>query len=310
MEGIIKPSPLTLALSIWETELAEDIDKQFLLNGISSGFCITSAPHQFCNVQRSNYKSATSSDISNQVEAQIVAEINQGNYVICKRQPTIVSSLGAIEKSNGKIRLIHDCSKPEELGLNSYATTSTFKYETVDRAVSLLPPNGYMAKIDLSCAYHVVPVHTECLAATGLQWQFEGSSSPTYMVDCRLPFGASRSPGIFQKLSNSVTHMMVRRGFTVISYLDDYLVISSSKNHCQEGYVTLLQLLQNLGFVINWDKVVPPTQQLVFLGIAIDSVSRCLSLPERKLAELRGEINLWMQKKKATKRNCSLLLVN
>ena len=160
------PSPLTCASDIWMKELKYDSDSDFLLDGVSNGFCITSKPDSFRSVLCDNYKSATDLSAHDRVEQQILSEISQGNYIVCNPRPTIVSSLGAIEKDNGKVRLIHDCNRS---GLNSYADTSKFKYETVDKAVSLLPPNGYLAKVDLSNAYRSVPIHNECLPATGLQ---------------------------------------------------------------------------------------------------------------------------------------------
>ena len=96
--------------------------------------------------------------------------------------------------------------------------------------MELLPAEGFMAKIDFSVAYRIVPIHPECYSATGLQWTFSGATTPSYMFDSRLPFGASKSPYIFQKLSTSVTRMMARRGYTVISYLDDFLIIDQDEH--------------------------------------------------------------------------------
>ena len=46
--------------------------------------------------------------------AQIRVEISNGHYVICGAPLTLVSSLGAVKKpESGRIRLIHDCSRPQ-----------------------------------------------------------------------------------------------------------------------------------------------------------------------------------------------------
>jgi hypothetical protein len=42
--------------------------------------------------------------------------------------PTIVSSLGAVPKSNGDIRLIHDASQPVGNSLNSYTSDTNCSY--------------------------------------------------------------------------------------------------------------------------------------------------------------------------------------
>ena len=281
--------------------MQHDKDSVFILDGIKDGFRIIDEPILTDPVFCKNYKSAIDPAIAPAVEKQIFKEIDNDCYVICDSPAHIVSSLGAIRKSNGGVRLIHDCSRPYGSSLNSYATTHKFKYETVDKAMELLPPGGFMAKVDLSSAYRVAPIHPDCYAATGLHWTFTGNSTPTYMIDTRLPFGASKSPEIFQRLTSSVTRFMANRDFTVIAYLDDFLVIEETEERCVEAYETLLSLLQKLGFKINWDKVASASQQMTFLGINICSVSRQLSLPQEKLEEIRTLLKTWECKKKATK---------
>ena len=112
-----------------------------------------------------------------------------------------------------------------------------------------------MAKIDLSSAYRSVPIHPSCYQLMGLSWQFENDTSPTFLMDTRLCFGASKAPEIFQRLSNCITRFMKRKGFKVISYLDDYLVIDSDEGRCREAHAFLIETLQKLGFIINWKKV-------------------------------------------------------
>ena len=80
---------------------------------------------------------------------------------------------------------------------------------------------------------------------------------------------------------------MERRGFTVLPYLDDFLIIAHTKCACQHAYEKLTKLLDGFGFQINWDKVVGPCQRLTFLGIEEDTVRRKFTLPKRKLCELQ-----------------------
>ena len=144
-----------------------------------------------------------------------------------------------------KIRLIHDCSRPHGQAVNDYITTN-------DDATTLLRPNYYMAKIDLRHAYRSVPIHPDNYKATGCKWQFLGDHSYTYFYDTRLPFGAKSSPEIFHRITQSVRRMMARRGFpNIIVYLDDFLVIGATREECQLAYVTLFQLLIDLGFTLS-----------------------------------------------------------
>lgn len=294
-------NPLQSNIETWRCELSQDCDRQFLLDGINCGFRITDQKADFDDAYCPNNKS-TQGENKHRVEEQIVKEINRGAYIPVSDKPKIVSALGAIEKDNGKIRLIHDASRPQGKNLNAYVTTNKFQYQTIDNATKLLPKDGWMFKIDLSEAYRVVGIHPECYDATGLQWTFNGDINPTYMVDTRLMFGGAKSPEIFQRLSNAVVRMMKRRGFVCMAYLDDYLGICTNYDECVMAYTTLHELLQSLGFKINESKVIPPCQKLTFLGVDICAKTRTLSLCERKISELDKLLTHWRTKKSATKK--------
>ena len=49
-----------------------------------------------------------------------MCKLSNNNYVITSVKPTIVSALAAIPKSNSKVRLIHDASRPLHLSVNDY----------------------------------------------------------------------------------------------------------------------------------------------------------------------------------------------
>ena len=158
------------------------------------------------------------------------------------------------------------------------------------------------AKIDLSQAYRSVPVAPSNFCATGLKWKFKGGKSYTYMYDNKLCFGASKAPGIFQRITESVTRMMKRMGYDkVFVYLDDFIIVADSYEGCMKAFVCLTQLLFRLGFTINWKKVIPPTQNIVFLGVLIDTINCTLTIPSDKLCALQEELKLWIGKTKATK---------
>ena len=114
---------------------------------------------------------------------------------------------------------------------NSYATMQYFSYVTVQKAVSQIKPNIYLAKIDLKSAYHYMPIHPSNYCATGLSWTFSGINilNTIVLYDNKLPFGAFKSPEIFHRSTQVVTRIMARRGFcTILAYLDDFLIIGDS----------------------------------------------------------------------------------
>ena len=96
-----------------------DEDKTFLADGILNGFQLINPDTQFTDVNIRHYKSAVDPTIKAVVEQTILAEIQQGNYVITATKPTVVSALGAIPKPNSpEVRLIHDFSRPHGQAVN------------------------------------------------------------------------------------------------------------------------------------------------------------------------------------------------
>lgn len=102
---------------------------------------------------------------------------------------------------------------------------------------------------------------------------------------------------------------MNRKGYkSVLAYLDNFLIICDTEQECHQAYQDLIKLLGELGFNINWDKAIGPCHGLTFLGIEIDTVRRQLTLPDRKLCELRLLLCDIMAKRSITKRDLQSLV--
>ena len=96
------------------------------------------------------YCSATDPAVRNKVKETLLKELGIGNYVVTDHKPVIISALGAVPKPDSEeVRLIHDCSQPASKALSDNADLESFKYQTLNDAISLLTPGCYMAKIDL-----------------------------------------------------------------------------------------------------------------------------------------------------------------
>jgi hypothetical protein len=298
---IVPQAPVTRCLDRWRSELLDDPDRDFILEGIEFGFKLvdeqTAPPPTSCD----NYSSATR-DFKTQVEKQITAEIDQGRYIVCEKPPKITSALGAIPKTNDRIRLIHDFSRPSG-GLNQFCSDSSVVFPTLDEAVSHISDNSYLAKIDLHEAYRSIPLHESCFCQTGLKWKFQGQQRPTYMFDSRLPFGATRSCKIFQTLTDAIVRMLAKKNITTIGYIDDFLLICDNLEHGTQSLNTIVELVEGLGFTVNWQKVAGPARIVTFLGVEVNCNDRTLSLPQEKLCETRDLIQSWLGRKKATKKD-------
>ena len=303
----VRPTP-GLQLSAWEEELKDDPDRDFLLNGIKFGFDIIDAEQNIQPVNSDNHPSAKpSGQFYDKASAQVLKEIEVGNYVICDKAPTIISPMAVVPKPDGEVRLIHDCSRPIGSSVNDYCSADwQQKFSTVDDAAKSMTEGCYFAKVDLKSAYRSVNISERSQQVTGLKWDFNGKT--VYLRDTRLCFGARLSPGIFHRLTQAVKRMMSRRGFDlIIVYLDDFLIISKNKEQCALALRVLIQLLRKLGFAIHWGKVVDPTTKITFLGIELDSDTMSLRLPHDKLLSFQQEIQSFLSRKRASKRQLQAL---
>ncbi len=101
---------------------------------------------------------------------------------------------------------------------------------------------------------------------------------------------------------------MTNAGFRCVSYLDDFPVIGDSFAACNAALMHLIRILTDLGFAVNWSKVISPCQRITFLGIAIDSVLSRIELPNEKLMRIAELARNLKSKRKVTKRELQVFV--
>ena len=93
----------------------------------------------------------------------------------------------------------------------------------------------------------------------------------------------------------------------LLNYIDDLIYIGlPSKIH--ESYAFLLSLLQDLGLEVSQKKLVPPSTEVVCLGILINTVDKTISIPSEKLQEIKVMCETWKHKKSCTRTQLQFLL--
>ena len=94
-----------------------------------------------------------------------------------------------------------------------------------------------------------------------------------------LPFRLNTAPRVFTKLLKPVAAYLRKRGIRIIVH-----------RRIKANTQVALDLLQWLGFTLNWEKSLPvPTQSLTFLGLSIDSQTMSPSLPEKKILDIQDK---------------------
>ena len=189
------------------------------------------------------------------------------------------SRLFLVPKKEGAYRPVIDLSR-----LNKFIENSHFQMENISCLKTLLRRRDFMTSIDLKDAYLSVHVHKSSQKYLCFQWR-----NRCYAF-LGLLFGLNTAPRVFTRLLKPVAAYVRKRGIRIIVYLDDFLTLGSSIEDSKVNTQLTLDLLQWLGFTINWEKsLLVPTQSLTFLGLSIDSQTMSLSLPEKKVLDIQNK---------------------
>jgi hypothetical protein len=109
-------------VAAWETALAGDFDREFLVEGFSTGFRVVPNGEVILPARVPNYHSCYNSVAMPRIDEQIHHEIAAGRYLEVESNiPFRIQAMEAIPKKNStKIRIITDCSKPRGNCINDH----------------------------------------------------------------------------------------------------------------------------------------------------------------------------------------------
>ena len=137
--------------------------------------------------------------------------------------------------------------------------------EGLDCVKCLIERGDWMVKLDLQDAYYLVAVSSKHCKFLRFYWK--GS---LYAYIC-FPVGLFSAPRTFTKLTKSVVAQLRGLGIRLIIYLDDLLILNSSITGLLQDLKIIIDLLERLGFILNYKKSVTNPQQLLeWLGMLID----------------------------------------
>lgn len=190
--------------------------------------------------------------------------------------PQFVSSYFLIPKADGSFRFELNLKK-----LNRFIQTKHFKLEDGRTAAKLIFKIDFLAKLDLENAYFLIPIDES--SSKYLRFIFQGQH---FEFLC-LPFGLNVAPYIFTKILKPMVNYLRKKGLSSVIYLDDMLLVSSSRKECATNVKVSIELLERLGFIINNNKSsLEPKQRTKFLGIMYDTRKMLLELPKEKRRRL------------------------
>lgn len=166
--------------------------------------------------------------------------------------------------------------------LNKFIRYQHFKMENLESVRFLVRKGDWLAKVDLKDAYFTVAVKESHHKYLRFRWK-----NRVFEFNC-MAFGLSPAPRIFTKIPKVVMAFLRRRGIRLVIYLDDIFILNESKEGLLADIDIVIDLLQSLGFLINWEKsIIVPTQTIEHLGLIVDSTDPSFSLPDCKAAAVK-----------------------
>ena len=157
--------------------------------------------------------------------------------------------------------------------LNVYMEKSHFKMETLRSIIQALRVGEWGSTLDLRDAYLQIPMfppHRKYLrfCVQGVHYQFRA-----------MPFGITVAPRVFTKLMAAVGGHLRSQQIHIFMYLDDWRVKNQIRELLLHQLNRTIQLLVDLGLIINLDKChLVPSQIITYLG-AVFNLNKGLVLP-------------------------------
>ena len=187
--------------------------------------------------------------------------------------------------------------------LNQYIRKKPFRMTTLKEVGQSIRQGDWSITIDLQDAFLHVPMHKDYRRFPRFSW-----NEKIYQF-CRLPFGLTSFPQVFTDITTPLVEFCRIRGIRVIFYLDDILVLASSRTLLCQHRDFVLKLLLDVGFKRNIKKCwLTPSQVFPYLGLDWNTIEMQVSLPHSKLDQIRDMISVMEQTPTIKTRDCMVLL--
>ena len=223
-----------------------------------------------------------------------------------------VSPISAFAKKSGKVNVVHDLSFPPDKSINDHISKeySSVKYTNVADAVKVCQTlkDPWLAKTDLKNAYFHMPIKNEETKYLGFKWKLQEKEQ--VYVWKSAPYGLRSASRLFTEVATALRYIYINQGASTstIFYIDDILVIDSSREKCEKSLKIVLDTCQKAGFAVQHKKTQGPSKVMTFLGLQIDTIQNQTKIDEERLSEIQQMLEEWYQKETCTKRELLSLL--
>ena len=127
-------------------------------------------------------------------------------------------------------------------------------------------------------------------------------------IDVALPFGYSTSCTACVHVMSAITWIMPMHGHHMHVYVDDFVGCEGNYLDTRKAFEALFDICAEVGIALIPDKCLPPSVDVVWLGLYLDSSKMTISIPAAKLDEVISECDWWMSHPTMTHRALQRLL--
>ena len=175
---------------------------------------------------------------------------------------------------------VHKCKY-----LDTYFTLQYPSIDDITNKLKDLGPGALLYKVDISRAFRQLRVDPGDIDLLGIVHNH-----------------------LSERCSDAIRYIMQCHGHNALLNCIDDLIYIGLPSKIHDSYAFLLSLLQDLGLEVSKNKLVPPSTEVVCLGILINTVHKTISIPPEKLQEIKNMCNTWKDKKSCTKTQLQSLL--
>jgi len=211
-------------------------------------------------------------EIEKMLKREVVEEVNEDEL-------WVVSQVFAVRQLQ-KYRVVYNL-KP----LNQYIGNKSIKYTTLMHLRDMVRDMKWGAVIDCRAGYTQLRVDEASRPLLGFSWRGK------FWRLKRLCFGLCTAPRIYSKAMQVVVDEMRRRGFVISSYIDDVAIFSETREKCRKGLKELMELMDEIGWILNTDKTQWPSQKPLFRGLVWELDDKVISLKKDFVRRLVGRID-------------------
>jgi hypothetical protein len=267
---------LTVNALRWASVFVDDRSVVRVVNTVSTGLVVDHTPPAVRPEDVPNY---VPDEFVGKVSAKFEEEVALGR-IICGYvdDPRFAgrwgtTAVGVVDKDHSGfqcIRIVNDLSRPRGVSVNECTLMDKYKFASVTDAYRYMTPCAYMSKVDFSAAYRSVGFAERFWMYHVYAWKVDGVD--VLLMDLRLMFGHTAGPGEFTELSQIIVRRIKQSGCPgTLGFIDDLITISDTYDECMRCHLLTIELVTFLGFELNPKKVEPCTQDIVYLGIQLQT---------------------------------------